>query len=135
VLGPKGIASAATWADGISGFSFGANPKEIAQTCQLARDAWRQAQRTTPPRMISSFWYALNETGSRQQIDTHLRRYLNWLPAKEVEAMLPHTGFVGSAGQLRQRMAAIADTGVDELLLVPTSIDPTEVDRIADLIA
>lgn len=138
VLGPKGIAHAAQWADGISGFSFGASAQEIEQTCALAHEAWRDAQRDAPPNVISSFWYAVDGTGdgqsARTQKDAHLRRYLNWFADKDVDAMLPHTGFAGTGAQLKSRINDIAATGIDELLLVPTTIDPDEVDRIADLV-
>lgn len=138
VLGPKGIAHAARWADGISGFSFAASATEAALTVTQAHKAWQQAQREKAPYVISSFWYALDIAGAKQTArerkDAHLRRYLNWFEGKEVEAMLPHTGFAGSATQLKQRIGEIAATGVDELLLVPTSIDPEEVDRVSDLL-
>lgn len=138
VLGPKGVAHTAHWADGISGFSFAASAAEAEQTCSLARKAWQEAQRETAPHVITSFWYAMDHAGAKlsaqQQKDAHLRRYLNWFADKNVEAMLPHTGFAGTGRQLKQRIDDIAATGVNELLLVPTTIDPEEVDRIADLI-
>lgn len=65
---------------------------------------------------------------------SHLRGYLNWLDPREVEAMLPHTGFAGSASGLSAFLRGVADLGADEALLIPTSADVSEVARAADLI-
>ena len=41
---------------------------------------------------------------------------------------------VRSATDVRDAMARLEDAGCDELLLVPTSADPDEVDRIAEIV-
>lgn len=130
--GPKAIRASAEWADGISGFSFGPALADIERTLRLARSAWQEAGRPAP-RLVIAFWYALGP-GARDRATRHLRGYLNWLDPREVEAMLPHTGFAGSAPELRGLLRGIADLGADETLLIPTSADPDEVSRAADLI-
>ncbi|TFG97773.1 MAG: LLM class flavin-dependent oxidoreductase [Myxococcales bacterium] len=130
--GPKSIRASAEWADGITGFSFGPNLADIDQTLRLARSAWQQAGRPAP-RLVIAFWYDLGP-GAREQITSHLRGYLNWLDPRDVEAMLPDTGFAGSAPELRAFLRRISDLGADEVLLIPTSADPSEIARAADLI-
>jgi len=132
-MGPKALALAAPWADGVAGFSFGASVSDIETSFSNARVAWTKAGRERPPRLVTSFWYALGD-GAREQLDRHLRRYLNWLPAAEVEAMLPHTGFAGSGADLLGRIAQVAATGADELMLIPTTSDPDEVTKVAELL-
>jgi alkanesulfonate monooxygenase SsuD/methylene tetrahydromethanopterin reductase-like flavin-dependent oxidoreductase (luciferase family) len=130
--GPKSIRASAAWADGITGFSFGPDLADVEQTLRLARAAWKEAGRAAP-RLVIAFWYALGP-GAREQIVSHLRGYLNWLDPREVEAMLPHTGFAGTPSGLRALLRGIADLGADEALLIPTSADVSEVARAADLI-
>ncbi len=130
-MGPKALAAASHWAEGVAGFSFAADVDEIRSSFEQARAAWTEAGRERPPRLITSFWFGLGD-GARDQITAHLRRYFNWLPAAEVEAMLPHTGFAGDAAALRERVQRIFELGADELILTPTSLDPAEVDRLAD---
>jgi alkanesulfonate monooxygenase SsuD/methylene tetrahydromethanopterin reductase-like flavin-dependent oxidoreductase (luciferase family) len=130
--GPKSIRASAAWADGISGFSFGPDLADVEQTLRLARAAWQDAGRPAP-RLAIAFWYALGP-GAREQIVNHLRGYLNWLDPREVEAMLPHTGFTGTAAELRTLLRGISDLGADEAILIPTSADVSEVARAADLI-
>src|SRR5262249_17785089 len=81
----------------------------------------------------TAFWYALGP-GARAQIERHLRRYLNWLDPREVEALLPTTGFAGSPAELRAMLRRIEDAGAEEVVLVPTTADPDEVSRAADCI-
>jgi hypothetical protein len=107
------------------------NPELMALLGACA--AWREAGRTAP-RLVIAFWYALGP-GAREQITGHLRGYLNWLDPREVEAMLPQTGFAGSAPELRAFLRAIAGLGADEALLIPTSADPDEIARAADVVA
>jgi len=130
--GPKSIRASAAWADGISGFSFGPDLADIEQTLRLARSAWQEAGRPAP-RLVIAFWYALGP-GARDRITSHLRGYLNWLDPREVETMLPHTGFAGTGPELRELLRNVADLGADEMLLIPTTADVAEVARAADLI-
>jgi len=130
-LGPRSIRRAAAWADGLAGFSFGPSPEEIGLAFERARKAWAAAGRP-PPRLVTSFWFALGET-ARSQLDDYLGRYLAFL-GPGVAAKLAPTAGTASAEALRDAARQIADLGADELLLVPTTADPDEVDRVADLL-
>lgn len=131
IAGPS-IERAARWADGICGFSFGPSVAELEFSYQIARQAWRAAGRPQPPRLVPGCWFALGPR-ARAQLDTYLRRYLNFLGADIAEALLP-TVLLDSPAALRDMIRALADIGTDELLLVPTTADPDEVQRVADLI-
>ncbi len=131
-LSPRSIRRAARWADGLNGFSFGPSAEEIGLGFDVARDAWREAGRERPPRLTTSFWFALGPD-ARGQLDAYLHRYLNFMGPGVAEALAP-TVTVTSAQALRDAVKRIADLGTDELMLVPTTADPDEVDRVADLL-
>jgi alkanesulfonate monooxygenase SsuD/methylene tetrahydromethanopterin reductase-like flavin-dependent oxidoreductase (luciferase family) len=126
------IRRAARWADGISGFSFGPSADEIRTAFETARAAWREQGRERPPRLVTGFWYALG-AGARERLDEYLRRYLNFM-GSELAAHLVPTVRTDSAARLADAIRMAADLGADELLLVPTTSDPDEVSRLADLI-
>ena len=42
---------------------------------------------------------------------------------------------ITSATQLRDALRALRDLGADEVIPVPTTSDPDEVDRVADIVA
>lgn len=130
-MGPRSIERAARWADGLSGFSFGPDPREIEAQFETARRAWRAAGRPAP-RLVTSFWFALGP-GARAQLDDYLGRYLNFLGAELARKLAP-TVRCDDAAKLREAARRMRDLGCDELLLVPTTSDPDEIDRVADLL-
>jgi alkanesulfonate monooxygenase SsuD/methylene tetrahydromethanopterin reductase-like flavin-dependent oxidoreductase (luciferase family) len=134
VLFPRAIRRAARYADGIKGFSFGPSFEEIAGGFEAAREAWREAGRPAP-RLATGFWFALPGRGGdpRDQIDAYVKRYLNFLGPGAAGRIAP-TVSVTSAAALRDAAARLRDLGCDELVLVPTTLDPDEVNRVADVL-
>lgn len=129
-LAPDSIRRAAAWADGIAGFSFGPSTDEVAFAWETARQAWREAGRARPPRLVGSCWFALGRN-PRAQLDEYLQRYLNFMGADVARRLAP-TVRTDSPAALRRVIADLAALGTDELLLVPTTADPEELDRVAD---
>ena len=131
-LAPDSIRRAARWADGVCGFSFGPSAEEVGFAYDTARRAWQDAGRSTPPRLVMSFWYALGDR-ARAQLDAYLERYLGFLGDDAAKA-LGATVKTTSATALREAARMLADLGTDELILVPTTLDPDEVYRVADIL-
>jgi alkanesulfonate monooxygenase SsuD/methylene tetrahydromethanopterin reductase-like flavin-dependent oxidoreductase (luciferase family) len=129
---PRSIRRAARWADGICGFSFGPHEQEIANQFELARSAWKEEGRSAAPRLVTSFWFALGPR-ARDQLDEYLLRYLNFMGEDAARKLAPSVTTT-TAQALRDAAKMVADLGCDELVLVPTSADPDEVDRVADLL-
>lgn len=148
-MGPRATRLAAHWADGLCGFNWGPRAegerpdfalanhvwtlRDMEGQFEGARRAWQEAGRDRPPRLCVGFWFAL-DAGGRAQIEAHLRRYLNWLPPEQVAPLLPIAGFAGSASELRALLRRIEGLGADEVQLVSTSIDPDQVERVAQAI-
>jgi alkanesulfonate monooxygenase SsuD/methylene tetrahydromethanopterin reductase-like flavin-dependent oxidoreductase (luciferase family) len=129
---PRSIRRAARWADGICGFSFGPHAAEVANQFDLARSAWKEEGRGGAPRLVTSFWFALGPD-ARGQLDDYLMRYLNFMGRDAARKLAP-TVTTLSAKALKDAARQIADLGCDELILVPTTSDPDEVDRVADIL-
>lgn len=130
--GPKSIRLAASWADGVSGFSFDLNVRAQKEVFDLAREAWKQEGRPAP-RLTTAFWFAIGDN-ARPQVQKHLRRYMNWIDKAALDAMLPTVGFAGTATELKEGLKRIADLGTDETVLIPTSDDIDQVKRAGDVI-
>jgi alkanesulfonate monooxygenase SsuD/methylene tetrahydromethanopterin reductase-like flavin-dependent oxidoreductase (luciferase family) len=130
-LYPRSIRRAARFADGIAGFDFGPDPGRVAESFELARKAWAGAGRGAP-RLVTGFWFALGPRG-RDQMDAYLARYLDFL-GPGVAASLAPTVRSTSAAALREALVRLEDLGTDEVILVPTTMDPDEVHRVADLL-
>ncbi|MCH8130982.1 MAG: LLM class flavin-dependent oxidoreductase [Myxococcales bacterium] len=128
---PRSIRRAARWADGISGFSFGPDRDEVGRQFEQARKAWREEGKGEP-RLVTSFWYALGPN-ARDQLDEYLLRYLNFLSRDDARKLAP-TVTTTSADALRDAAKMAEDLGCDELLLVPTTSDPDDIDRVAEIL-
>lgn len=130
VLGPKSIAAAARYADGLSGFSFMASLDDIKNAFDAFRAAWEAEGRSGKPRLIASFWYGIEQKGKEQMV-RHLDRYLNFMPEEVAKQLAPVAGFNGSIGDLKAFLAGIKALGADDVILVPTSADLAEISAIA----
>lgn len=126
-MGPKSLRRAARWADGVAGFSLAGDPEQVARSFRAADEAWREAGRSERPRRVSGFWYALGD-GARERLRGYAFDYLRVLGESAARAIAGRLR-VDSPGIFRETLAAIAEAGCDELLLVPTSADPAELDR------
>lgn len=128
-LGPKTIRHAAGWADGLAGFAPEVEVEAIGTVFDQARTAWQDAGRT-PPRLTTSFWFAVGDE-PRAQVRRHLLHYMNWLPRDFVDAFAGTAGFAGTVTELKDVLSRLEDLGADEVQLVPTSADLDQVEQIA----
>jgi alkanesulfonate monooxygenase SsuD/methylene tetrahydromethanopterin reductase-like flavin-dependent oxidoreductase (luciferase family) len=134
-IGPKTLRTAAPWADGLAGTTLDLDVAKQNELFDVARSAWAQAGKPKP-HLATSFWFALGSLDdARQQVHTHLRRYMNWIPVEYVDAMAPTTGFAGSEGDLISVLRAFEAVGTDEIQLIPTSSDVDQVRRVAEIVS
>ncbi len=133
-MGPKTVRSAAAWADGLAGTTLDLDLDKVSELYGIARSSWAGAGKP-PPRLTTSFWFALGpQASAREQVHTHLRHYMNWIPAEYVDAMAPSTGFAGSEDDLAAVLRSFADIGADEVHLIPTSTDVGQLREVADVV-
>jgi alkanesulfonate monooxygenase SsuD/methylene tetrahydromethanopterin reductase-like flavin-dependent oxidoreductase (luciferase family) len=133
VMGPKSMARAARWADGLAGFDLDGDPRAIASSFQRFDKAWVDAGRTGEPFRQTSFWFGLG-TDAAESVHDYAFRYLR-IFGDEVASAMAAVATATSATAVRERLDAIEQTGCDEVILVATSADVDEVSRAADLVA
>lgn len=134
-MGPKTVRSAAQWADGLAGTTLDLDVDKVSALYDIARRSWAGAGKP-PPRLTTSFWFALGPKASaREQVHVHLRHYMNWIPARYVDAMAPSTGFAGGQEELLALLRTFAGIGADEVHLIPTSDDVGQLRAVAEVVA
>jgi alkanesulfonate monooxygenase SsuD/methylene tetrahydromethanopterin reductase-like flavin-dependent oxidoreductase (luciferase family) len=132
-MGPKTVRSAAAWADGLAGTTLDLDVAKQNELFDVARAAWAAAGKAKP-HLVTSFWFAFGPPKqARAQLHRHLRRYMNWIPAEYVDAMAPMTGWAGSEDELLAVLRKFEAIGTDEVQLIPTSSDPDQLRRAADV--
>ena len=130
-LGPKSIARAAEWADGIVGFGFGLDTDEVETAFGRARQAWNDQGRDSPPRLATGTWFALGDAhhdgDGQAQMREYLKRYLNFMePA--VDDLIP-LAVVTDHAALADAGDRARAAGADDLILTPTSASLEELER------
>lgn len=125
---PASFGRVARFADGwIMG---GGRPEMFAQGASAVEAAWRDAGREGRPRKLCLAYFALGD-GARQHADSYLRHYYGWLGDM--------AGQIAASAAVSQEMiagytAAFREAGCDELIFVPTTSRPDQVDLLADAI-
>jgi alkanesulfonate monooxygenase SsuD/methylene tetrahydromethanopterin reductase-like flavin-dependent oxidoreductase (luciferase family) len=131
-MGPKAIARASHWADGLYGFTMNGESARVAEWFRLADSAWKTAERAQRPRRVAGFWYSLADD-SEARLKQYVYDYLEVLSPGAARAIA--AGMTMSAPDaIRAGIDAIEEVGCDELLLVPATADLSEVEQIAELI-
>jgi alkanesulfonate monooxygenase SsuD/methylene tetrahydromethanopterin reductase-like flavin-dependent oxidoreductase (luciferase family) len=131
VMGPKAIARAAQWADGVDGaWTMDGDRDAMAAAFTQIRAAWNAAGRSDAPHVSSSIWYALGD-GAEIRLRDYAHTYMKVMgDAVGDWAAGAVTCFTPDA--LRRAVDNARDAGADEFFLVPTTADPDELARTRD---
>ncbi len=131
-MGPKAIARAAKWADGIYGTSMGGDREGHEAIFDMARAAWRDAGRTDKPYLMGSFWCSLSPDAERD-LKAYVYNYIKYMGEDigrgMAAAMTRHT-----ADSIREAIENVRAAGADELLICPATAHYDEVERLAELV-
>jgi alkanesulfonate monooxygenase SsuD/methylene tetrahydromethanopterin reductase-like flavin-dependent oxidoreductase (luciferase family) len=133
-MGPKSIARAAQWADGVDGaWTLDGDRAQVRAAFDMIVDAWNAAGRDRPPHLSTSIWYALGD-GAESRLRSYAYDYL--------KIFGEDAGRYGASGvacysedALRRAVDDVRAAGADELFLVPTTADPGELERTTAALA
>lgn len=117
---------AARYADGY--VHGGGPPRAFASAAERARAAWADVGRPGQPALWGQAYAALGDAAAGE---AYLRHYYAFTGpfAERIAA-----GLITTAKGLREHLAGYAEAGCDELVLLPATSDPAELDRLADVI-
>jgi len=134
-LGPKATARAAAWADGISGFSLALDVGEITNAVTLARSVWADHARVEPPRFVVACFAVAGVADGASLLSAFTRSYMA-IFGDEFADVMAAIAALHDERAVADALAAVRDTGlVDEVILVPGSIEPACADALASAAA
>lgn len=133
-MGPKAMARAAVWADGISGFSISGDPGEIAAANALADQCWSRAGRSGEPRKVSGCFVALGVAEPEARLSGFTARYLGFL-GEDLAHAVAATARTNSRDALFRALDGAASAGCDEFILVPASAELRCLDALTEAAA
>ncbi len=109
------------WMGGVGGLD------EFKSMVARVRAAWKEAGRDGQPRLITGAYFSLGDGGG-EDARRYLLDYYAFIP--DYMEMIAASALT-TADQVRETVAAFADAGCDEFLLVPCSPDPDQVTLLA----
>lgn len=130
-MGPKSLARAAQWADGVSGFSLLADGAEMTASCEAALGAWTASGRTERPRLVTGSFVALGpdaEATLRDFAYDYLEVFSPAL-ARELADLMP----LYTPDALSRALAAAEAAGCDEFIVVPATSDPSFLESLREV--
>ena len=107
----------------------GGPPRAFAGAAERARAAWTDAGRPGDPQLWGQSYFSLADPDAGA---AYLRHYYAFTGpfAERVAA-----GLLKSENAIREQVAGYAEAGCDELVLLPATSDPSELDRLSDAVA
>ena len=132
-MGPKAIARASHWAQGIYAWSGNGQKAEIARILDLADASWREAGREDPPRRVAGFWCCLAPDGATR-LSEYVYEYVKILGEPLAVAMAKQMDRA-TPDAVRESLDAMEELDCEEVFLVPATADLAEVERAAEVIA
>ena len=94
------------------------------------RDIWAAEGRTDAPHISASLWYALGD-GAQERLYDYGYSYMK-IFGEEVGTMMASMLATSTPESLRNAVETLESLGCDELFLVPSTADVTELDRTRD---
>ena len=132
VMGPKAIARAAKWADGVYSWSGNGVASEMKQQQERVVAAWQDAGRETAPRRVGGFWYSLAPDAD-QKLKAYVRKYLAFMgeaPAKAISRMVDRS----SPDAVSASLDAYEELGVEECWLNSATAELSEIDGLLEVL-
>ncbi|MFM7870921.1 MAG: LLM class flavin-dependent oxidoreductase, partial [Actinomycetota bacterium] len=132
-MGPKSLARAAHWADGISGFTLLGDAEETGRLFRATESAWSAASRQDEPRLVTGSFVALGPDADNR-LRSFAAEYL-YVFSPDFATSLSQAMTLNDAGRLRDLLDAIEAQGADEFIVVPATSDPAMIERLAEVVA
>ena len=107
----------------------GGPPRAFATAAGRARAAWADAGRPGEPQLWGQSYFSLADPDAGAAFLRHYYAFTGPFAGRVA------AGLLDSGKALREQVAGYAEAGCDELVLLPATSDPSELDRLADALS
>jgi len=130
-MGPKSIARASKWADGVYSWSGNGVREEVAQQLELVKKSWAESGRDSAPQRVAGFWYSLAPNAD-EKLKAYVYKYIKVIgeaPAKAMSAMVDRS----SPDAVRASLDAYEELGFEECWLNSATAEIAEIDGLLEV--
>ena len=131
VMGPKAIARAAHWADGIYSWSGNGVATEMEEQQSRVTSAWEDARREKPPQRVAGFWYCLAPNAD-EKLKAYVYKYIKVMGEGPARAMAKRVDR-SSQDAVRASLDAFEELGVEECWLSSATAESAEIDGLLEV--
>ncbi|MGP3955920.1 LLM class flavin-dependent oxidoreductase [Nonomuraea sp. 3N208] len=124
---PAALERVARWGDG---FLSAASPSWAGDLFDTVRTFWKKYGRDGEPRIVAQVNVALGPQNVIDDARTNMHAYYTFTGM--ADRMV--AGMLTTPAEIRTTIAAFADLGADEVMLYCYGLDPSQVDRLADVV-
>jgi len=121
-MGPRALARAARWADGISAHALFSDAEDSGRLFRAAENAWVTAGRADRPRLVTGSFVALGD-GAEEALRSYAYRYLEMMSPEWARSVADGLS-VFTAERLHEVLDEHAAVGCDEFVIIPATSDP-----------
>jgi alkanesulfonate monooxygenase SsuD/methylene tetrahydromethanopterin reductase-like flavin-dependent oxidoreductase (luciferase family) len=130
-MGPKSIARASKWADGVYSWSGNGVAAEMKQQYQWVSESWEKAGRTTAPKRVGGFWYSLAPNAD-EKLKAYVYKYIKVTSepgAKAMSRMVDRS----TPDRVLESLEAYAELGYEECWLNTATAELAEIENLVTL--
>ncbi|MBK7950928.1 MAG: LLM class flavin-dependent oxidoreductase [Deltaproteobacteria bacterium] len=131
-MGPKSIARASKWADGVYSWSGNGVGAEMNAQYQMVSEAWEKAGRTTAPKRVGGFWYSLAPNAD-EKLKAYVYKYIKVTSepgAKAMSRMVDRS----TPERVLESLEAYAELGYEECWLNSATAELAEIENLITLL-
>jgi alkanesulfonate monooxygenase SsuD/methylene tetrahydromethanopterin reductase-like flavin-dependent oxidoreductase (luciferase family) len=125
-FGPKSLARGSRWADGYAGFTVGGDRAELETAAATVRQAWQDSGRTVAPYLMGGGWFSLGPDGAERH-RAYVEEYVRIDPSM---SFMADVATIVGEDHLRSTLDNAEAAGYDEFMLVPTTVELAELERV-----
>lgn len=130
-MGPKSIARAAKWADGVYSWSGNGVRDEMKEQQERVLAAWDAAGRTEAPQRVAGFWYCLAPNAD-EQLKAYVYKYIKIFGEPAAKAMAGRVDR-SNPDAVRASLDAYEELGVEECWLNSATAEIAEIDALLEV--
>jgi alkanesulfonate monooxygenase SsuD/methylene tetrahydromethanopterin reductase-like flavin-dependent oxidoreductase (luciferase family) len=133
VMGPKAVARAAKWADGVYSWSGNGVAEEMKQQQERVVAAWEAEGRDTAPERIGGFWCSLAPNAD-EKLKAYVYKYIKVMGEKAAKGMASMVDR-STPDAIRASLDAYEEAGVEECWLNTATAEFSELDGLMEVMA
>lgn len=112
------------------GWASADRPEQFVEGAAKMRAAWANAGRSGAAKLLATFYFSLGETELRVA-ESNLLRFYSAVSPRSKEWVL--RSLARGADGVLEAITTFKQAGADEVICVPTSTDPAELERLAEI--